>query len=115
MAATEPIRDKQSIRKLAQYYLDRGNYRNYVLIVMSLHTALRISDLLQLTWDTLYDSHKNRVRSEIYLVEKKTGKSKLIALNKNIIHAISIYASKTSIHGQYIFENPRTGKPISRI
>ena len=44
MAATEPIRNKHQIRELAGYYLCKGQLRNYVLIVMGVHTALRISD-----------------------------------------------------------------------
>ena len=44
MSTTEPIRNKHQIRELADYYLKQGQIRNYVLIVMSLHTALRISE-----------------------------------------------------------------------
>ena len=44
MKITEPIRNKHQVRELAEYYLNRCEIRNYVLIVMGVHTALRISD-----------------------------------------------------------------------
>lgn len=38
------------------YYKDiRPNSRNYCLIVMGLNTALRISDLLRLKWNNVYN------------------------------------------------------------
>lgn len=92
MVATEPIRNKHQIRELAGYYLHKGQLRNYVLIVMGLHTALRISDLLRLRWDDVYDFEKVRVRTGITITEKKTRKVRIIALNKSIISALTLYA-----------------------
>lgn len=34
MAATEPIRDKKQLKELAEYYLEKGQIRNYTLIIM---------------------------------------------------------------------------------
>ena len=48
MATTQPIRNKHQVRELADYFLRKGQLRNYVLIVLGVHTALRISDLLRL-------------------------------------------------------------------
>ena len=33
MSATEPIRDRSKLRQLAGYYLQRGQLRNYALIM----------------------------------------------------------------------------------
>jgi integrase len=114
MAATEPIRNKNQVRELAAYYLKLGQIRNHVLIVMGVHTALRISDLLRLKWDDVYDFANARVRSSITISEKKTGKSKTIALNANIISALNLYV-KTAKQGMFIINNKKTGEAISRI
>ena len=114
MKTTQPIRNKNQVRALAEYYLKRGQIRNYVLIVMGLYTALRISDLLRLRWDDVYDFTKGCVRVSITISEKKTGKSKTIALNTGIIKALTIF-SGAARPGAFIIENKNTCKAISRI
>ena len=114
MKSTEPIRNKNQVRELAQYYLNLGQIRNYVLIVMGLHTALRISDLLRLRWDDVYNFKNKRICRSIIITEKKTGKSKIIALNNGIISALSAYAYAAR-QGAFVIENKNTGKAIGRI
>lgn len=113
MKTTEPIRDKNQIAELVNYYLLRGQIRNYVLIVLALHTALRSSDLLLLRWDDVYDFANQRIRSRLTLTEKKTGKSKSIALHADIIAALQLYL-ETAKPGGFLFANPRTSKALSR-
>ena len=115
MATTQPIRNKEQVRELAAYYLDRGEMRNHVLIVLGINTALRISDLLRLTWDDVYDFTNDRVKASIELIEKKTNKSKIIALNHSVVNALTLYAPETAERGRPLIENPRTGKAISRV
>ena len=74
MAATQPIRNKKQVRALAGHYLRKGQIRNYVLIVLGLHTALRVSDLLRIKWDDIYDFDARCVLVNVELREKKTGK-----------------------------------------
>ena len=115
MATTQPIRNKQQVRALAEYYLQKGQLRNQVLIVLGVHTALRISDLLRLTWDDVYDFENKRVRVSIEIIEKKTRKTKIIALNKKAIKALTLFASKSAQKGCFLIENVQTKKAISRI
>ena len=114
MAATEPIRDKKQLKELAGYYLKKGQLRNYTLIVMGVYTALRISDLLKLKWSDVYDEEKQAFRTHVTIIEKKTGKTKTIALNKQILAALRQYYPKR--RGEYIFANNRKdAKAISRV
>jgi integrase len=115
MAATEPIRSKGRLRAMAGYYLKLGKLRNYVLIVVGIHTALRVSDILRLKWDDLYDFERGRVRRSVTITEKKTGKPKTFALNDCAVNALLLYAGTAAKPGGAIIENVRTGNAISRI
>lgn len=112
MAATEPIRDKNELHAMAEYFRARGEFRNYALIVLGTHTALRISDLLKLHWSDVYDEEHQKFHAHIMLTEQKTGKQKSIALNDHAIHALRCYLPHS--HGDYIFESRTGGKPIDR-
>lgn len=61
------------VRKL---YRDK-NYRISLLIGCGIFFGLRISDLLQLTWDMLLDKNARFV-----IIEKKTGKRREVRINK---------------------------------
>ena len=114
MATADPIRDPKQLYKLAEYWIEKGNYRNYAMIVSGAHTALRISDLLRLKWDDVYDKKLREFRSHITLTEKKTEKQKIIALNPKAIEALRLYFPHR--RGSYIFTNNRGNeKPISRV
>ncbi|MDR1571426.1 MAG: tyrosine-type recombinase/integrase [Clostridiales Family XIII bacterium] len=115
MATTEPIRDSRHVRELAGYYFRQGQMRNYCLIVLGIHTALRIGDLLNLRWDEVYDFELRRVRECVAVSEAKTGKTKIIALCKSAVRALSLHAAEAARRGGFVIENPRTGKPISRV
>ena len=116
MATTEPIRNKKQIRQLAEYYLQQGQTRNYVLFVLGVHTALRINDLLRLRWNDVYDFENHCVRTSVTITERKTHKVKTIALNKEVIRALKLFAAEQSARqGAFLIENPQTKKAISRI
>ena len=114
MAATEPIRSKEQLKELADYFLSRGQLRTYTLILMGTYTVLRISDLLRLKWSDVYDEKRQAFRTHITIIEKKTRKERTIALNPQVIGALK----QCYLHrrGDYIFANNRKEpKAISRI
>ena len=113
MAATEPIRDKKQLHAMGDYFLKRGQLRNYVLLNLGVHTALRISDLLRLRWDDVYDQATDTFRTHIALTERKTGKEKIIALNKSSIRALRLYFPYR--RGAFIFASRKGDRPISRV
>ena len=113
MALTEPIRNKEHLKRLAAYFLERGQYRNHLLLVFGTHTALRISDILRLKWTDICDGNGNYF-THIKITERKTGKTKLIALHKAIIRSLKIY--RPHRQGDFLFvSNRKSLAPISRI
>ena len=68
MNTTYPIREYRDIKRLEDYFLGRGEYRNYLLIVFCLNTALRIGKTAKV--------YINRqIRSAIALYLKNSKKS----------------------------------------
>lgn len=105
MGTTQPIRDKDDLKKFMEYYrTTQPNPRNYALICFGLYSALRISDILDLKWEDVYQFDRNCFQEHILLYEKKTGKSSIIALNAHARDALEVYRGyRKPAAGDYIF------------
>ena len=59
----QPIKNKHDIQRLKEYFLRKGELRNYTMVTLALNTSLRIGDLLQLKWENVYnfDTKKYKV------------------------------------------------------
>lgn len=88
MGTTQPIRTNDEIQKLKEYFLNKGETRNYVLVTMGLNTALRISDLLELSWKDVWNFSRNCFRQHITLTERKTKKNQIVYLNLTCVNAL---------------------------
>lgn len=119
MATTEPIREKQELRKFIDYYREvEVSYRNYTLICMGLNTALRIGDILQLKWSDVYDFEQKILKSHMELEEDKTEKYRKIMINEMLGQALFQYFKQETKRTpeEYIFTGKRRkGEPITRI
>ena len=117
MGTTQPIRNKDELTAFRMYYKDiRPNSRNYCLIVMGLNTALRISDLLKLKWDNVYNFEHHVFRSHFLINEQKTGKNNYVTLNYNATDALKDYFNERNPNDhEFIFtKNTCRYQPISR-
>ncbi len=123
MNTAEPIRNKKDLKNLKAYYCQKEpNLRNYLLVIIGLNTALRISDVLELRWKHVYDFEKGKLKEHISIIEQKTGKRSEILINKNIRDVLKLYKEewrkgKQKWDGeQYLFSSRKhTGRPISRV
>lgn len=80
MKSVDPIRDEKKIQDL-KVYLKGKNIRDYVLFVVGINVALRISDLLELKWEDVLEENKKKFKP-IKLLEGKTKKKRDIELNR---------------------------------
>ena len=118
MGTTQPIRNKDELTAFRMYYKDiRPNSRNYCLIVMGLNTALRISDLLRLKWDNVYNFKHHEFRTHFLINEQKTGKNNYVTLNYNATDALKDYFNERNPNDhEFIFtKNTCRYQPISRM
>ncbi len=88
---TTPIKRKEDIQKIKEYFLSKQDYRDYALFVVGINTALRISDLLKLTWNDVYDFNEDLFLTHIRVTEQKTSKQTCIAINFSCQNALSLY------------------------
>ena len=92
MNIAQPIKKTTDLERLKEYYRTvHPNARNSLLIIMGLNTALRISDILMLKWEDVYDFGRKEYRSHINVVEQKTGKRSQIYINESIVSALEDY------------------------
>lgn len=117
---TQPIRNEATLQEYKNYYKNvEPNLRNYTMIILSLNTALRISDILARKWQDFLN-HDNSIRSHLELIEKKTGKSSTIAINSSLKEALSKYmdhsfSGKAPNPDAFLFPSSQKGKHLSRI
>lgn len=122
MNTAQPIKLSADLENFKDYYkYIHPSPRNALLITTGLNTALRISDILTLKWGDVYEFERNRYRSHISVVEKKTGKKSLIYMNESIICSLEDYRiTLVQKHGiifseQYLFSHSNKNVPISRV
>ena len=115
MNLVEPIRDKKKIDAL-KVYLKGKSLRDHALFVVGINVALRISDLLTLTWKDVLNANKRDFKS-IKLIEGKTEKKREIQLNKTSQKALKDLLNSLDTYGMddYVFKS-REGEnsPLTR-
>lgn len=123
MNTTQPIRSNEDLLRFKEYYkVVCPNSRNYLMIVVGLNTALRISDILKLRWGDIYDFEQEKYKEHLLITEQKTDKNSMILLNKSIKTALAEH--KEYLHKQnkevtaknYLFENlKKPNQAVSRV
>lgn len=110
----EPIRDRKKIDTLKKLLTDKP--RDYLMFVIGINTALRVSDLLELKYCDVMDI-KGNLHSHFELKETKTGKNNKIAMTKGVEKALKDYI-KDNFKGDlnhYLFQSRKgDNKPINR-
>ncbi|MCZ7554606.1 MAG: tyrosine-type recombinase/integrase [Anaerolineales bacterium] len=120
MNFVEPIRDRKRIAQIKNQLRGEGRYRDLLLFVVGINTALRISDLLQLRVSHFMDEH-NHIRRRSVIKEEKRGKRQEIVINDSIREALNEYLSAypgvTSDPDNHVFFNSKANnfrEPIKR-
>lgn len=90
MGTTRPLKNKEDIQILKEYFINQGQIRNYAIVTLGMNTSMRISDLLNLRWRDVYFFDANKYRQYICIVEKKTNKLTNIPLNEEVVKALDM-------------------------
>lgn len=117
MSTTQPIRNIEKLKQFENYFrYVKPNGRNYMLIIIGLNTALRISDILHLTYGDIFDFNKKEWKTHIRIKEQKTGKTNQIYVNTEIRKTLEEYSDySASAPTDWLFNSQmHTNQPLSR-
>ena len=120
MNFVEPIRDRKKIAQIKNQLRGQRRYRDLLLFVVGINTALRISDLLTLRVEHFLDD-QNRIKRRFWIKELKRGKRQEIVVNKSIKETLNEYLVEyprvVNDHDHFIFYNTKDHlykEPIKR-
>ncbi len=111
----DSIRSYDDFKNIQDYFLNKGQVRNYTLWTLGVALGLRISDLTKLRYKhfLLPDMETFRERTKVY--EQKTGKLNDMLITEACRNAINILIHSGEVRAEYddfIFANPNTGAKI---
>jgi integrase len=108
MNFVEPIRDKKKLAQIKNLLRGKRRFRDLLLFVMGINTALRISDLLRLRVGDFLDKQR-RVKRRFCVRERKRGKRHEVVINNSIREAleefIAAYPDIASDPDHFVFFN----------
>ena len=101
MNFVEPIRDRKKIAQIKNQLRGQRRYRDLLLFVVGINTALRISDLLELRAEHFLDDQQ-RIRQRFWIKEQKKGKRQEVVINDSIREVLEEYLTAVSGNHQAI-------------
>lgn len=108
MEIVRPIKDKKQIEKMKQI-LKQSNIRNYIMFIVGIYSALRISDILQLKVEDVRD------KTHITIKEQKTHKNQHIKIHSVLKIELDEYV-KNMRDDEYLIQSGKGyNQPLSRI
>ena len=87
MNFVEPIRDRKKIAQIKNLLRGQKRFRDLLLFVVGINTALSISDLLQLQVNHFLDE-QGRIKRRFWIKERKRGKRHEVVINTSIREAL---------------------------
>ena len=90
MNFVEPIRDRKKIAQIKNQLRGQRRYRDLLLFVVGINTALRISDLLELQVEHFLDDQQ-QIRRRFWIKEQKRDRRQEVVVNASIWDALEEY------------------------
>jgi len=101
MIRVDAIENPEDLALMYKFLIKHSHTREAHLLIIGCNVALRISDLLKLTFDQLE-------KSNTYLVEQKTGKGKELLFNSHVkdhVKKLKEWYASNDIKPTYLFQS----------
>lgn len=124
--AAEPIKEKEDIRRISEYLVENGRYRDNMLFIVGINVGLRVSDLIELRFSDFIDEN-GKYKSEFDVFEhktrnsRKTARNRRIGINDAVVWAIDEYLNNEARQGKvkkindYLFPATRSDTETGHI
>lgn len=111
MNFVDPIRDRKKIAQIKNQLRGERRYRDLLLFVVGINTALRVSDLLKLRIGDFVEPD-GAIRSRFWIREEKRGKRNEVVINDSIREALgdylTAYPTIVADPAHFVFFNTKT-------
>ena len=79
------------------------------VLIVALNTGMRLGEILGLTWEQVDFQAK-----EIKVLRTKSGRPRIVDINSRLFETLAGLRERDG-SGQYVFLNPKTGKPYTKL
>jgi len=112
----DSIKTKEEVNQIRNYFLDKKQYRNYMMWMLGICTAYRCGDILSLKFSDIFEDDKSTYKNNISIYEQKTGKLREMEITQPIQQAINMYLESINYNFEltdYIFASRKGNNSIS--
>lgn len=86
--AADPIRSYEDFKAIQDYFMSRGDVRDWAMWTIGVCLGLRVSDLLSLKFKHVMEDDRVTIRPRIMIYERKTGKLNNLLITEAVRDAL---------------------------
>lgn len=111
----DSIRSYSDFKAIQDYFLSKGDVRDWMMWTIGVSLGLRVSDLLSLRFGHFVDKDMVTIKPRIEIYEQKTGKLNNLLITESVRDAILTYMKAIKYRfdlDDFLFASRKTGKKM---
>lgn len=113
--AADAIRSYDDFKAMQDYFLAKGDVRDWAMWTIGVSLGLRVSDLLSLRFGHLVDRDRVTIKPRIEIYEQKTGKLNDLLITESVKDALNRYLVAIKFNfdlEDFLFASKKTGQKM---